>query len=161
MHNKAVHATKKELKHNICFEWLTPLLVLIGIALMLLMPRSLVSFISAVNVFFIFVFSSIVAYKVISKKYCKPYYQNKEDEALNYMKQVTESEFGLSELINKDVTLFNKVFLWDEYVNIGDGGMHQDDYYSELYGGRWTKYTIEIDGKRYPFNPYKDIVYTD
>jgi hypothetical protein len=108
----------------------------------------------------ILIVTIFIAYLIIEKKYCKPYYQDKEDKVDGYRDSVTYYEMELSDLIKYKVVLHHKCFLWNDYVFIGNADIHQDDYYSELYGGRWTNYVIEIDGKYLSFNPYKDIVYT-
>ncbi len=155
LHNKAVHTTNKESKYKFCFEWMIPIFILIGVALILLIPNPYKEGIAWISIATI----SIV-YLITKKKYCEPYYQAKKDKAYGYSNSITNYEMELSDLIKHKITLHHKCFLWNESVFIGGGHMHQDDYYSELYGGRWTSYAIEIDGNNFSFNPYKDIVYT-
>lgn len=160
LHNKTVLSTKKELKHKVCHNYLIWIFISIAIIQLYLFSYTfgIVGNDWAIVVAVIVV---PIAYEITKNRYCIPYYQNKKDMASIITSEINIRENELSELLNKKVTLFNKeCIIWDECIFIGDGSMHQDDYYSELYGGIWTEYAVEIDGKLYSFNPYRDITYT-
>jgi|GEM_PF-1726453 hypothetical protein len=158
IHNKEVDSTKKECKHKVCdWMWLAFLLV----AIIQIYFFNYVFGVSGTGyAILIGVIVVPISYGITKQRYCEPYYQNKKNMAYECHQQVVYFESELSELIGTDVVVFGKDFHWDMYFFIGDGGMHQDDYYSELYGGRWATYSVKIDEKFYSFNPYKDIVYT-
>jgi hypothetical protein len=154
-HNKMVDKTTTELKYKICFNWLAVFFILIGIIqFILLLYIEAIGWAIAIAVFIV-----PIAYDITKKRYCEPYYETKQGKASDLYWNVQHLEGKLSELMRYKVFLFQKDFQWDDYVFIEGGGMHQDDYYAELYGGRWTSFAIEINGKNFSFNPYEDITY--
>jgi hypothetical protein len=160
-HNNEVRLTKSEAKNIFCFQWNMPVFILLGIAPILVpLSNTPLYMHNGKTLFSIWAVSIFIAYLITEKKYCKPYYQVKDEIASKHSSQIADFEMELSDLIKHTVQLHGCILLRDEYVYIGDGNMHQDDYYSELYGGRWTKFAIDINGKSCSFNPYEDITYT-
>jgi len=160
-HNNEVRLTKSEAKNIFCFQWNKPVFILLGIAPILVALSNTPLYIhNGKTLFSIWAVSIFIAYLITEKKYCKPYYQVKDEIASKRSGEITGFEMEISDLIKHKVQLRGATFFRDEYLYIGDGNMHQDDYYSELYGGIWSKFAIDINGKSYSFNPYEDITYT-